>query len=142
MSIEEKWKDLTEAQRATLVFCCLHFGLNDRLPTTREIQRHFGYSSQTYPAECLKELVRKGILEQPKGNGYPYRFAKGDRRTSIKVTECPLASQIVARVRDNCPDLVSICYREDGAKSSSFPSGNPEQGLGINEARYPSNRRV
>lgn len=54
---------LTDRQAAVMVFIQEFYDQEDRLPSTREIQSHFGFASQTGAMGHLRALARKGMIE-------------------------------------------------------------------------------
>ena len=58
---------LTVRQRAVLAFVREHQRLRGHPPTTREIQAHFGFASQTAAVDHLRALERKGALQRLAG---------------------------------------------------------------------------
>lgn len=75
-------KELTERQKGVLSFMRRFFVQEDRLPSTREIQEHFGFRSQTAARSHLLALEKKGYIEHRtrsvrggENKGY-FRFAR------------------------------------------------------------------
>jgi len=62
-------KDLTDTQANVAEFCRGYLARNDTIPTTRAIQKHFGWASQTTAINALKVLVTKGIMEESPESG-------------------------------------------------------------------------
>ncbi len=62
---------LTPRQREVLSFVREQRSVNGRMPSTREIQRHFGFASQTAAVNHLKALQRKGALRRLPGDLVP-----------------------------------------------------------------------
>lgn len=58
---------LTEKQEAILDYVRAVQGENGMPPSTRDIQRHFGYASQNAAMNHLRALARKGAIEQING---------------------------------------------------------------------------
>lgn len=62
---------LTRRQREVLDFVRKERSLKGKVPSTREIQRHFGFASQTAAVNHLKALERKGCLRRLPGDLLP-----------------------------------------------------------------------
>ena len=71
---------LTDRQQEVFSYLVKFHREEDRLPTTREIQREFGFQSQTAAITHLKMLARKGRIENRssiRGRSW-WRFSKND----------------------------------------------------------------
>lgn len=62
---------LTRRQREVLDFVRKERSRKGKVPSTREIQRHFGFASQTAAVNHLKALERKGCLRRLPGDLLP-----------------------------------------------------------------------
>ena len=62
---------LTDRQREVLDFVRTRRSATGRMPSTREIQRFFGFASQTAAVNHLKALERKGFLRRLPGDLLP-----------------------------------------------------------------------
>lgn len=62
---------LTPRQREVLDYVRRQRSRTGRMPSTREIQRHFGFASQTAAVNHLKALERKGYLRRLPGDLLP-----------------------------------------------------------------------
>lgn len=60
----------TSSQRKVLSFCMSYQSTYGKFPSTRTIQRHFGWRSQNAAVTYLKHLVRKGRLGHHPGGYY------------------------------------------------------------------------
>ena len=60
----------TPPQRKVLSFCMAYQSSYGKFPSTRAIQRRFGWKSQNAAVTHLKTLVRKGRLGHVKGGYY------------------------------------------------------------------------
>jgi repressor LexA len=58
---------LTQRQQELLDFLRQHHRDTGIMPSTREIQKHFGFSSQTAAVSHLRALERKGVIERLPG---------------------------------------------------------------------------
>src|SRR4051812_35624345 len=83
---------LTDRQRGVLDFIQLEQREKGITPSTREIQRHFGFASQTSVMQYLDALQRKGFLD---------RHARKARALitpvqRVRITDVPIYGQIPA----------------------------------------------
>jgi repressor LexA len=62
---------LTTRQREVLDFVRQWRSRNGKMPSTREIQRHFGFASQTAAVNHLKALEKKGFVRRMPGDLLP-----------------------------------------------------------------------
>ena len=62
---------LTRRQQEVLDFVRKRRSRTGKMPSTREIQRHFGFASQTAAVNHLKALERKGCLKRVPGDLLP-----------------------------------------------------------------------
>ena len=62
---------LTPRQEEVLEFVRERRSVTGNMPSTREIQRHFGFASQTAAVNHLKALERKGVLRRLPGDLVP-----------------------------------------------------------------------
>tara|TARA_B100000900_G_scaffold388419_1_gene380447 strand:- start:533 stop:1141 length:609 start_codon:yes stop_codon:yes gene_type:complete len=62
---------LTKRQKEVLDFVRKERSREGKVPSTREIQRHFGFASQTAAVNHLKALERKGCLRRLPGDLLP-----------------------------------------------------------------------
>jgi len=62
---------LTQRQREVLEFVREWRSRKGKMPSTREIQRHFGFASQTAAVNHLKALGRKGFIRRMPGDLLP-----------------------------------------------------------------------
>jgi len=65
---------MTDRQKAVLAYLREFHAREDRLPTTREISRHFEFS-QTAAVHHLRALENHGAIERREGRGN-LRFAR------------------------------------------------------------------
>lgn len=79
---------LTERQWEVLEFVRTRRSHTGRMPSTREIQRHFGFASQTAAVNHLKALERKGCLRRLPGDLLPVN--------ANRFTQVPLLGNIPA----------------------------------------------
>jgi repressor LexA len=69
---------LTSKQARVLQFLRDFHSAEDRLPSSYEISRHFGWASQTSAMGHLRSLARKGVIE--------YREDQANRRAWWRFT--------------------------------------------------------
>ncbi len=60
-------RELTKRQREVLAFLQQCLNNNGIVPTSREIQQHFGFASQTAAMDHLRALERKGAIKRLPG---------------------------------------------------------------------------
>jgi len=85
---------LTERQSQLLTFLREHQREHGVMPSTREIQRHFGFASQTAAMSHLRALEKKGVIHRHAGKARAVVFP-GDLNRS-EVAEVPVYGQIPA----------------------------------------------
>jgi repressor LexA len=85
---------LTERQSQLLAFLRDHQREHGVMPSTREIQRHFGFASQTAAMSHLRALEKKGVIHRHAGKARAVVFP-GDLNRS-EVAEVPVYGQIPA----------------------------------------------
>ncbi|MCH2615142.1 MAG: transcriptional repressor LexA [Opitutales bacterium] len=79
---------LTQRQREVLEFVREWRSRKGKMPSTREIQRHFGFASQTAAVNHLKALGRKGFIRRMPGALLPV--------SESRFSEVPLLGAIPA----------------------------------------------
>lgn len=94
MYIASSADTLTERQKQLLNFLKDHQRQHGVMPSTREIQRHFGFASQTAAMSHLRALERKGVIHRHAGKAravvFPGDLARGE------VVDIPVFGQIPA----------------------------------------------
>ncbi len=85
---------LTERQLELLNFLRDHQHQHGVMPSTREIQRHFGFASQTAAMSHLRALEKKGVIQRHAGKARAVVFP-GDLKRS-EVMDIPVFGQIPA----------------------------------------------
>lgn len=80
-------KNLTEKQEIILGFLRDFFEREDRLPTTREITREFGWKSQTAAMSHLRALERHGELEHRSNDSKPFGWWRFPRPSEITLIQ-------------------------------------------------------
>ncbi len=71
-----KRDSLTRRQQEILDFVRKQRSRTGKMPSTREIQRHFGFASQTAAVNHLKALERKGCLRRLPGDLLPVNTSR------------------------------------------------------------------
>lgn len=69
-------KRLTKRQKQVLAFLRRFQASHDRLPSSRDIQKQFGWKSQTASINHLKALTKKKEIRR---DGRHYKFARKSR---------------------------------------------------------------
>jgi repressor LexA len=59
---------LTERQQELLDYLRAHQKSEGVMPSTRDIQKHFGFSSQTAAMSHLRALEKKGVIQHSNGS--------------------------------------------------------------------------
>ena len=83
---------LTPGQQKVLEFIQAEQRAKGLTPSTREIQEHFGFASQTSVMQYLATLERKGFFNGTRGR--PARWSPPERR--MRVVDIPIYGQIPA----------------------------------------------
>jgi repressor LexA len=85
---------LTEKQHAILEFIEHEQQRSGIMPSTREIQEHFGFASQTAAVNHLKALERKGAIQRLAGKARAVALTSNLKREPI--VDIPIYGQIAA----------------------------------------------
>lgn len=85
---------LTDKQQAILEFIELEQERSGIMPSTREIQEHFGFASQTAAVNHLKALERKGAIQRLAGKARAVALVSNLKREPI--LDIPIYGQIAA----------------------------------------------
>ncbi len=76
---------LTPKQETVLRYLKTFHADEDRLPSSREIQAHFGFASQTGAVGHLRALAKHGLIEHRERNSRSWwRFARAARLDAMK----------------------------------------------------------
>ena len=89
-------KMLTDRQQQLLDFLRQHHRETGIMPSTREIQKHFGFSSQTAAVSHLKALEKKGVIQRLAGKARAVIFADGSSGRGSGLVNVPIMGQIAA----------------------------------------------
>ena len=90
---------LTDRQQQIVDFLQQHYRDTGIMPSTREIQNHFGFSSQTAAVSHLRALEKKGVIERLPGKARALIFTgeyAPERWEFSDLREIPLYGQIAA----------------------------------------------
>ena len=74
---------LTERQQQLLEFLKEYHSNNGLMPSTREIQDHFGFASQTAAVSHLRALEKKGVIQKVPGKARALVFPEQLEREEI-----------------------------------------------------------
>ena len=85
---------LTERQQQLLEFLKEYHSNNGLMPSTREIQDHFGFASQTAAVSHLRALEKKGVIQKVPGKARALVFPEQLEREEI--VDIPIYGQIAA----------------------------------------------
>jgi repressor LexA len=85
---------LTSRQQQVLEFIQEAQAASGVIPSTREIQSHFGFASQTAALNHLKALERKGVIQRQAGKARAVSIVSNLRREWI--VDVPVYGQIAA----------------------------------------------
>ena len=83
MGIRSNERMLSKRQNAVLGFVREEQDRTGLIPTTREIQDHFGYKSQTSVQDILNALERKGAIERHPGKARSLILSSFTRRPTL-----------------------------------------------------------
>jgi repressor LexA len=86
----------TARQREVLAFVRDHQRRSGHPPTTREVQAHFGFASQTAAVDHLRALARKGLLQRLAGKARGLLALPSPLTTHAALVEIPLYGTIPA----------------------------------------------
>lgn len=85
---------LTERQQELLAYLRQHQREQGVMPSTRDIQRHFGFSSQTAAMSHLRALEKKGVIQRHPHKARAVVFPEDLQRDEI--VDIPLYGHIAA----------------------------------------------
>ncbi len=113
-------KELTERQKELLDFLKAESASTGVMPSTREIQAHFGFKSQTAAMGHLRALEKKGVIQRLAGKARAVIFPESLEREEI--VDIPLYGDIAAGYGqdaiENKEGVVSIDARSLGLPHS------------------------
>lgn len=111
MYIASDADDLTERQVQLLNFLRDYQREHGVMPSTREIQRHFGFASQTAAMSHLRALEKKGVIQRHAGKARAVVFP-GDLMRN-EVMDIPLYGQIPAGLAADVQQDAQGCISVD-----------------------------
>lgn len=85
---------LTDRQQELLDFLRSYHSRTGLMPSTREIQEHFGFASQTAAVSHLRALEKKGVIKKVAGKARALVFPEELEREEI--VDIPIYGQIAA----------------------------------------------
>jgi len=111
MSTNNSEPNLTDRQRQLLDFLRDYQRQHGMMPSTRDIQRHFGFSSQTAAMGHLKALEKKGAIERHAGIARAVVFP--GFRDRPEIVDVPVYGQIAAGLATDEEQQVEGCISVD-----------------------------
>ena len=113
-------KELTDRQKELLDFLKAEFSNTGIMPSTREIQAHFGFKSQTAAMGHLRALEKKGVIQRLAGKARAVIFPETLEREEI--VDIPLYGSIAAGYASDATEekeaVVSVDVRSLGLSHS------------------------
>ena len=104
---------LTQRQQQLLEFLKEYHSNNGLMPSTREIQVHFGFASQTAAVSHLKALEKKGVIQKVPGKARALVFPEQLEREEI--LDIPIYGQIPAGMASETEQQNEGCLSIDVA---------------------------
>ena len=104
---------LTQRQQQLLEFLKEYHSNNGLMPSTREIQVHFGFASQTAAVSHLKALEKKGVIQKVPGKARALVFPEQLEREEI--LDIPIYGQIAAGMASETDQQNDGCLSIDVA---------------------------
>lgn len=111
MSTNNSEPNLTDRQRQLLDFLRDYQRQHGMMPSTRDIQRHFGFSSQTAAMGHLRALEKKGAIERHAGIARAVVFP--GFRDRPEIVDVPVYGQIAAGLATDEEQQVDGCISVD-----------------------------
>lgn len=102
---------LTDRQRELLDFLREYQRRHGVMPSTRDIQRHFGFSSQTAAMSHLRALEKKGVIQRLAGKARAVVFPGDLERAEI--VDIPVYGQIPAGLAVEAEQQADGCISVD-----------------------------
>lgn len=90
------------------------------MPSTREIQEHFGFSSQTAAISHLRALERKGVIQRQAGKARAVSFT--DELDRGPIIDIPLLGSIAAGMAEDIDHSHERCISVDTESLGISPS--------------------
>lgn len=111
MYIDSHADDLTARQGQLLNFLRDYQREHGVMPSTRDIQRHFGFASQTAAMSHLRALEKKGVIQRLAGKARAVVFPSDLNRN--EVIDIPLYGQIPAGFATDMQQEAQGCISVD-----------------------------
>ena len=102
---------LTQRQQQLLDFLKLSQNKNGLMPSTREIQAHFGFASQTAAMSHLRALEKKGVIVRLPGKARAVVFPEDLERE--EVVDIPIYGSIAAGMAEAVEEEKQGCISID-----------------------------
>lgn len=102
---------LTKRQQQVLDFLKEEHGRTGIMPSTREIQKYFGFASQTAAMSHLRALERKGIIQRQAGKARAVSFT--DELDRAPIVDIPLYGCIPAGMSEDVEPHQERCVSVD-----------------------------
>lgn len=113
ITIKDMADGLTKRQQELLDFLKLSQSKNGLMPSTREIQAHFGFASQTAAMSHLRALERKGVIVRLPGKARAVVFPEDLERE--EVVDIPIYGSIAAGMAEAVEEQKEGCVSIDVA---------------------------
>ncbi|MEM7383907.1 MAG: transcriptional repressor LexA, partial [Verrucomicrobiota bacterium] len=104
-------KMLTDRQQELMDYLRSEHRRTGIIPSTREIQEYFGFSSQTAAVSHLRALERKGVIQREPGKARSLRFTDGLDREEI--LDIPIYGSIAAGMAEDQEQRTEGCLSVD-----------------------------
>jgi repressor LexA len=156
LSVRPNMARLTDRQQQILEFIDEAQGRSGVMPSTREIQQHFGFASQTAAVNHLRALEKKGVIQRQAGKARAVSLTANLKRDPI--IDIPIYGQIAAGLAELTEqeedgritvDATSIGLNRSQRAFALKVRGESMIGVGINdgdlvilELREPKSRDV
>lgn len=111
---------LTDRQQEIIDFLQAEHRRTGIMPSTREIQEHFGFASQTAAVSHLKALEKKGVITRLEGKARGLIFTDGLNREPI--VDIPIFGSIPAGFGDDSAPQSEGCLSVDTSSMGISPS--------------------
>lgn len=102
---------LTKRQQELFLFLKSHHAQCGLMPSTREIQAHFGFASQTAAMSHLKALERKGVITRLPGKARAVIFP--EERDRAEMADIPVYGNIAAGMAEAVEEEKEGCISID-----------------------------
>jgi repressor LexA len=113
---------LTERQQELVVFLRTYQRTHGVMPSTRDIQQHFGFASQTAAMSHLKALERKGAIRRLAGKARAVVFPEDMERDTVDI---PFYGLIPAGFTADNPQIADGKLSMDMSTLGLRPSAKP-----------------